>query len=86
MPRSDVPDSPWRLLLLAGVTLLSGAVWPGVHEAPAAAASGKPALRSVGDGDTSPAEAAMEAEPAAQTNDDAVQKRRAAFKVIDGGS
>ena len=37
MPCSDVPDSPWRLLLLAGVTLLSVAVWPGVHEAPAAA-------------------------------------------------
>ena len=25
-------------------------------------------------------------EPPAPTNDDAVQKRRAAFKVIDGGS
>lgn len=47
----------------------------------------KPALRSVADGDTAPAEvAALEGEPAPQSNDDAVQKRRAAFKVIDGGS
>ncbi|MBL8943707.1 MAG: hypothetical protein JNK45_11185 [Myxococcales bacterium] len=49
--------------------------------------SSKPALRSVVDGDTAPAEvAAVEGEPAPQSNDDAVQKRRAAFKVIDGGS
>ncbi len=64
---------------------------------PTAAQAGKPALRSVADadGDTSPdivppAEAAVEGaadgEPARPTNDDAVQKRRAAFKVIDGGS
>lgn len=53
---------------------------------PAGTTASKPALRSVADGDASPAEAALEAEPAGQTNDDAVQKRRAAFKVIDGGS
>lgn len=53
---------------------------------PTAAASSKPALHSVADGEAAPAEAAAPDEPPAQTNDDAVQKRRAAFKVIDGGS
>lgn len=56
---------------------------------PAAATQpGKPALHSVGDGEAvgSVLEAATESEPAPPTNDDAVQKRRAAFKVIDGGS
>ncbi len=54
---------------------------------PSAATSGKPALHSVAaDGEGAPAEAAAPDEAAAQSNDDAVQKRRAAFKVIDGGS
>lgn len=53
---------------------------------PTAAQSGKPALHSVADGESAPAEAAAPDEPPAPTNDDAVQKRRAAFKVIDGGS
>jgi stringent starvation protein B len=53
---------------------------------PAASQSGKPQLHSVAEGEGAPAEAAAPDESPPQTNDDAVQKRRAAFKVIDGGS
>jgi stringent starvation protein B len=45
----------------------------------------KPNLRSVGAEDDSP-EAPLEGETPLNTDEEQVQKRRAAFKVIDGGS
>jgi stringent starvation protein B len=56
-----------------------------------AAQPAKPSLRSVGETESAPAEVAdaaapVETEAPAPSSEDAVAKRRAAFKVIDGGS
>jgi stringent starvation protein B len=46
----------------------------------------KPSLRSVGEKDDAPLESPAGSESADASDEEQVQKRRAAFKVIDGGS